>query len=43
MHPDEVASLLSDLRRLHLDESQITRKAMEAYVNQMNEITKRIR
>lgn len=43
MHPDEVASLLSDLRRLHLDESQITRKAMETYVNQMNEITKRIR
>ena len=43
MHPDEVATLLSDLRRLHLDESQITRKAMEAYVNQMNEMTKRIR
>ena len=43
MEPDEVASFLSDLRRLHLDESQITRKAMEAYVNQMNEITKRIR
>ena len=43
MELDEVATLLSDLRRLHLDESQITRKAMEAYVNQMNEITKRIR
>ena len=43
MHPDEVASLLSDLRRLHLDESQITRKAMETYVKRMNEITKRIR
>ncbi len=40
---DEIASLLGDLRHLHLDESQITKEQMKDYISRMNEITNIIR
>ena len=38
----DIALLLSELRRLHLDESPITKKQAALYIGRMNEIVKQI-